>query len=161
MIWNNKFSLGAVWSGKADSVHHRQSNNTVFYTKFAFGVVKQPFVHSGIKYMGWDQQSSVHHRQSNTSVSASKCAFGVVNQSFVTFCPFWASRVAYRKRLTLFLGNLYGMQGCNHTNLLFLCDVTEPKTGQNHFHTLDSPTNRYIKIYNKFNKFINLFNKFS
>ena len=59
-----------------------------------------------------------------------------------------------------FFGNLYGMQGCNHTNLLFLCDVTEPKTGQTQFHPLYSPTNRYIKIYNKFNKFIcNLFFK--
>ena len=118
---NNKFTLGAVLSGKENSVHHRKSKMTVSGSKFAFGVVKLPFVPSG-----WPKRAG---------------------ESGGWFAGFF--------------GNLYGMQGCNLTNLLFLCDVTEPKTGQTHFHPLYSPTNRYIKIYNKFNKFINLFNKFS
>ena len=37
---NNKFTLGAVLSGKEDSVHHRKSKMTVSGSKFAFGVVK-------------------------------------------------------------------------------------------------------------------------
>ena len=49
---NNKFPLGAVWSGKEGSVHHRKSNMTVCGSNFAFGVVKQPFAVIQSKYMG-------------------------------------------------------------------------------------------------------------
>ena len=147
---NNKFTLGAVLSGKEGSVHHRKSNMTVSGSKFAFGVVKLFFQTKPGQNL---YSQTLSESLCNVGYSLDWCTRGGAGHE-----PGW--RVVWWLVCRIFW-NLYGMQGCNHTNLLFLCDVTEPKTGQTQFHPLYSPTNRYIKIYNKFNKFINLFNKFS